>query len=302
MTDTMQHDTGMSRRQLLKLLGGFLVVGAVESVFGKETPKTPAAPAYPKAYDILWRAYFPMLKQNEGEKLTFYRCAQNKATVGYGINVQSDPKQLDGITVCYRGKPLSAGQRALFIKGLKDKTAKDLAKYSISRADAEKMAKRTTCAAIKSLEETFTGKRFLDLPVPMQALALDIFYNVGSAAFAKYKKFKKALETNNFVQASSESTVYIGSGKTNKAREQRKKRLLNLTQIIQKNANKPLKTIQELAAQDYQKNTPKLVQVLNGRTDRACEDALIRGELERRQLKNTARVWTAGKQLLAKGR
>lgn len=302
MTDTIQRNTDISRRQLLKLLGGFLVVGAVESVFGKEVVKTPAPSPYPKAYDILWRAYFPMLKQNEGEKLTFYRCAQNKATVGYGSNVQSDPKQLDGITVCYRGKPLSAGQRALFIKGLKNKTAKDLAKYSISRADAEKMAKRTACAAIKSLEKTFTGIRFLDLPVPMQALALDIFYNVGNAAFAKYKKFRKALETNNFVQASSESTVYIGAGKTNKARERRKKRLLNLTQIIQKNANKPLKTIQELVARDYQKNTPKLVRVLSGRTDRICEDALIRGELERRQMKNTMRAWTVGKQLITKRR
>lgn len=48
---------------------------------------------------ILRTAYMPFCAVGENKKDYFYRCSKDKITIGYGCNIQADPKRLDGIDI-----------------------------------------------------------------------------------------------------------------------------------------------------------------------------------------------------------
>ncbi len=306
----------LTRRKMLKILGSLMVAGVAQPVLGKRTPKAPSVPrkkeaslppkkascketklppktpvAYPIAYDRLWQAYFPTLKKNEGEKLCFYRCANSKVTIGYGSKIEGNTKQLDNTTVYYKGRALSKEKKALFLSQLTSKTNATLMDYSITRGDAEKIAKNFAYQAMHTLDTEFKEIHFVDLPIPMQALALDVFYHVGRDSFKKYKLFRSALAQKDYATALAESKVYLNT-KTRSVslkRERRKRRLFRIQQIIQENRTKTQDEIQKLVAQSYKKEMPLIVRLCDGTTDKAAEDAIIKGELERLKLKSNMR-------------
>ena len=306
----------LTRRKMLKILGSLMVAGVAQPVLGKGAPKTSAVPrkkevpsppkkapsketkpssptsvAFPKAYDRLWQAYFPTLKKNEGEKLCFYRCANNKVTIGYGSKIEGNTKQLDNTTVYYRGRALSKEKKTLFLSQLTTKTNAALADYSITQRDAEKIAKNFAYQAMHTLDTEFKEIHFVDLPIPMQALALDVFYHVGRESFKKYKLFRSALAKKDYAKALAESKVYLNAQKREVSlkRERRKRRLFRIQQIIQENRTKTQEEIQKLVAQSYKEETPLIVRLCDGTTDKAAEDAIIKGELERLKLNSNTR-------------
>lgn len=279
-----------TRRGFLKLFAGLVASSATEAVFGKETLSaiTPKRPPVIPYKEIIWSAYFPFLKQNEGEKLNFYKCSGNKVTIGYGTNAESHINQLKDIPIYYKNKALSKTDKTSFLNKSKEKTPKDLKNYSISRQSAEQLAKSFTCQAIQNLIDIFKKEHFtfIDLPLPMQILALDIYYNVGKAGFLKYKNFRKALKRKDYKTAIAEGKVKTGNG-FNKDRERRKTRLLTITEIRRTHPQDSFQKTKELVEQSYRMNTPKLTQILIGKTDKATEEAILLGDFNFEKSKRT---------------
>ena len=231
-----------------------LRTGTAKSIAGRTAT---ALPINQSEKDILLDAYLPILKLNEQLKLHFYRCSKRKVTVGYGSNVEKNSGLLTNVTIFYSGKPLNAAQKKLFLSSMTSKTDAELKQYTISAHDAEKLMRTFAENAITKISQTFTDSKtkkssFYDLPLCMQALCLDIFYNVGEEGFKGYKKFQAALKAKNYTQALKESVVYTNKTlrKTNKEREYRKKRLLAVMQIVQKYANNPAGDIIHHVQQD----------------------------------------------------
>ena len=76
--------------------------------------------------NILWNAYFPLLKENEGESLCFYRCSSKKVTVGYGCNIEENPHLLKDIQVYKDNKPISIQDHKKLLSSLKTKDEKEI--------------------------------------------------------------------------------------------------------------------------------------------------------------------------------
>ncbi len=237
---------------------------------------------------LLVAAYFPTLKVNEGEKLHFYRCSARKVTVGYGTNVETNSKALADVAVFKKGVKLSKFGKALFMRKMKKMSDEELKQYTVQRSDAVKMAWKDTVQSIKTLQKTLVGKDkesyFFNLPLCMQALALDVFYNLGPAGFRKYKKFQAALKTGNFAGAVRESRVYTNkkTKKVNVRREAYKKRSLDVMNVVRLNVALPLPQILNLVAQSHVKAAPK-ENPLDREVNLKAEAALAVGEYYHQQ-------------------
>ena len=207
--------------------------------------------------DILLDAFLPVLKLNERLKLHFYRCPKRKVTVGYGSNVEKNPDLLTGVTIFHSGKPLNPNQKRLFLSSFATKTDRELQQYRISVKDANRLMNVFARRAITSIAQHFTDPKtnqsfFYDMPLCMQALCLDIFYDVGEDGFKEYKKFRAALKAKNYELALKESVVYTDkkTRHTHKEREYRKKRMMAVMRIAQKYADKPIGDIARYIQQD----------------------------------------------------
>ena len=66
-----------------------------------EIPTEPEPLGPQKINYILQMAYMPFCAVGENKKDYFYRCSEGKITIGYGCNVQADPKRLDGIDIFF---------------------------------------------------------------------------------------------------------------------------------------------------------------------------------------------------------
>ena len=282
---------------------GFLGLLASAGIFAAEArslPQSKASPAKPAAKPVqrtttlpssdllkgrlLIDSYLPILKVNEGEKLNFYHKPGDKVTVGYGTNVESNPSYLSDVTIYYRGKPLMPAGKKVFLATMAKKNQTDLAQYTITAEDAKKMAIRGMRDSIPKLAKVFATPKnpasFYGLPLCMQALCLDIFYNVGSANFEKFKKFKAAIQRQDFDTAVKESVVYVDKKKktTNFKREWMKKRLLAVTRLVQKNSNLRADALERLVTQNYEQTTPLSVRILQ-RSNLKGELSMAIGEL-----------------------
>jgi len=253
-----------------------------------QPPKTsPVVMKTPYAEDLLIDSFFPTLVKNEGKCLYFYRCTSNKVSVGYGTNVQDNPAALTGVSIQHKGKTLTPAQVKTFLAGMKGLTAAQLKKYTITAPDAKKMALSDMRSAIHRLSQRLTDDKtkksiFFNLPLCMQALCLDIAYNIGTDKFlSTYPKLQAALKRKDYAAAVRESTVYTNKKKkkTNKARERRKQRLLRVMTIAQNNSAKPSHEVCTLIASDYQARVSILARPLGRTTDIESEQWLALGEL-----------------------
>ena len=184
-----------TRRQFLGTLAAAIGLAATPGIARAMKP----APQAPKANsngvltqkyneDLLIDSFFPTLAQNEGERLHFYRCARKKVTIGYGTNVQDNPSALTGVSVLHKGQVLTPAQLKSFLDSMKDLTKAQLKKYTVSKTDAKKMAVTGMRTQIQELARRLTDDKtkksiFFGLPLCMQALCLDISYNIGIEKF-----------------------------------------------------------------------------------------------------------------------
>ena len=242
----------------------------------------------------LVKYFFPMLKRNEDNKkednppaaFPFFHKAGDKVTVGYGVNVQDNRILLGDIAIYYGGAKLSDAEKKTFLDSITAKDNSDLGKYTITAEDAEYLGKKALVAEIRNTARILTGpdgKPFLyDLPFCMQALAVDICYNVGQGKFGNYKKFRAALLARDYDKALSESVVYTNkkTKDTNKRREWSKKRLVNIMRVVQQNASQGKEKIDQLLRQDYDANTSFVRQTMNRHTKFWHESLIAAGELE----------------------
>ena len=104
-----------TRRGFLKLLGSLVATTTVDTTFGKQLSK-PKEPSHSADSDLLWRSYFPTLKQNEGERFNFYRCSNKKLTVGYGCNIEENQDLIKDIVIFHKGKQFQIFQDYLIQK------------------------------------------------------------------------------------------------------------------------------------------------------------------------------------------
>ena len=264
----------------------------------KPTPKkAPVSAPAPTKGQLLIDSYLPILKVNEGESLTFYHKTGDKVTVGYGTNVESNQGYLSDVSIYFKGKALTQEQRKTFFKEMAAKTQDDLAQYSITAADAKKMAVKGMREAITSLEKTFaTAKKadfFHSLPLCMQALCLDVFYNVGKDGFKKFSKFQAAIRGQNYDEAVKQSVVYTNTAKrtTNIKREWMKKRLLSVMRIVQANPKITPSALTQLITRDYEQKTPLMMRLLQ-RSNLAGELSMAKGELTHLQQQSKQKAKT----------
>ena len=190
--------------------------------------------------DLLISSFFPMLAMNEKEVLYFYRDKNKNVTVGYGSNVQSDRSLLSDVSIYHKNKKLTAQEKKKFCDTMTSKSDADLADYTVLRDDAKKMAKVKMNQFITELSTIFSDVKtkksfFFDIPLCMQALCLDIMYNVGITGFSKFVKFREAVGRRDYVTATRESCVYVNTQQkiTNQHRERRKQRLIRIMNIVQ---------------------------------------------------------------------
>ena len=282
----------VSRRGFLGMLlsAGVMSVEA-KSKLAKKVVAAPATPVItPKEIPnlaakekILMDSFLPILKVNEGESFSFYHRSGDKVTVGYGTNVEDNIRYLDNVPIFFKGKELSAEERRAFLSTMTSKSNSDLAKYTIRPADAEKMARRGMKEAISDLAQVFKNgngtSAFYDLPLCMQALCLDVFYNVGRGNFAEYKKFQAAIRERRFDSAVKQSIVYVDADKhTNLKREWMKKRLLAVMRLVQAHPTLQPMLIKKLVEQDYNRSTPATTRTLK-QSNLAGEISMALGEL-----------------------
>jgi len=285
----------MKRRDFIK---GILALTAVAGtpgmklMAGEPAPAEKPDPQAPKKLPGLWYdrmllidSFFPMLEMNEKEVLYFYRDIKKKITVGYGSNVQANPDLLSDVSIYHKGRKLTAEEKKAFLKTMTSKTDGDLSGYRVSQDDAKKMAKSMMDQSVAKLATIFTNPKtkksfFFDLPLCMQALCLDVMYNVGSNGFAKFVKFQKAITDRDFVTATKESLVYTNVKKKtiNKGRERLKKRLIRVMKIVQDNAKKPFHQIHESIQADYKEQVPLRIRLVRGTKECRSEARLAEGE------------------------
>jgi len=225
---------------------------------------------------ILTRAYLPLMKLNEGEKLYFYRCTAKKVTVGYGSNIQDNPNLLKGVTVYLNKTPLSDTQRNDFLKNCTSMSDTDLKKYTITRQDAEKMALKSTAQCVLDLKQVPSLKYDL-LPLSMQLMCLDIAYNVGKGGFLKYQNFCKWLNAGNFKKALSESTVYtdVKTHKVNQFREDRKQLLFEIHNCIASGNYQSCQAVLDHIKKTTKKANPCVYKLLHNKTENSTAKNII---------------------------
>lgn len=288
----------ISRRSFLKGLFATGAVAAVPTILGqieqKETLKDvnySFGKSESKDVRLLMTCFFPMLRINEGELFHFYLCSSNKVSVGYGTNMEANTDWFQNVSLSRDGKKLSQEEsqkcydkmKALS-KALAEKYEKlkkgtiskkevekerkivktELVRYTIQPMDALKLVEKGMKSFIGVLEKQIVNPKtkksvFFDLPLCMQALALDIMYQIGPNRFEKYKKFKAALLARDFETATKESKVYLNKEKKTVSldRERRKKRLIRVMKIAWANKEKP-RLLKSLIEKDYAQNVPAL--------------------------------------------
>lgn len=304
----------MSRRQFLKGLfatGAVLATGTTVYQVSKNSKK-PLPNLNPKLEiedetQLLMDSYLPLLKLNEGENFSFYRCARKKVSVGYGTNFEANPHWFQNIPLYHKGKKLSQKESLNVYTRMTKMTDDELENYTIQPQDAKALADKGMKFFIEKLQNQIQNPKtkksvFFELPLCMQVLALDVMYNVGVGyysekekthkGFMAYKKFKAALLSRDFETATKESKVYINAKDqtVNLNRERRKKRLYRVMKIVQANKNN-LNAIPRLIYQDYDANVPAVSirkkwgvpypyfeKALNQDSDLTCELTIVQGE------------------------
>ncbi len=323
----------VSRRSFLKGLLAAGVMTAAPNLMGQDDKKdekknVPYFFGETDSQDVqlLMNRFFPLLKINEGEKIQFYLCSSDKVSVGYGTNMEANQSWFQDVLLSYDGKKLSQKEsqksydkmKALS-KALAEKCEKlkkgtigkkevekerkmvkaELARYAIQPLDALRLAEKGMRSFIGMLEKQIVNPKtkksvLFELPFCMQALALDVMYQIGPAKFTNYKKFKAALLARDFDTATKESKVYLNKEKKTVSlnRERRKKRLLRVMKIVQTNKNNPA-CIPNLIKEDYCQNVPEtswrkkfgipyiyMERAINQPIEVPCEIILARGELD----------------------
>ena len=298
----------VTRRGFLGLLAsaGIMAAGAQPLTTAQNKKNTtPALAGLSADEERLIKYFFPMLKRNEAKTWTFstimdaekediepasfpfYHKTGDKITVGYGVNVEANGELLSGIPIYHRGKALTEAERKIFLNTMTEKDSDVLGEYTIKAEDAVLLGKKAMLKEIRNTARILSrddGKStFLyDLPFCMQALAVDICYNVGSGKFRKYEKFKNALLARDYDKALKESVVYTNkeTKATNKKREWSKKRLFEIMRLVQKNASLGAEKIKALLRQNYEANTTLSRRVANRHTKLPHEILIATAELE----------------------
>lgn len=294
----------MNRRSFLKgllALGVSTVLPAGQKLMAAEpvprkksiikSTQNLSASEFSRDQELLISSFFPMLIINEKEVLHFYRDKKENITVGYGINVQSNNTILSDVVIYHKNKKLNATEKKSFLDTMTSKSDSDLSDYTVSRDDAQKMAKLKMNQFITKLSSVFSNSKtqktfFFDIPLCMQALCLDIMYNVGVTGFSKFVKFKEAIRKRDYTKATDESRVYVNTETkaVNENRERLKKRLIRVMKIVQNNKTKTPEQISALLKADYRKQVPLQIQIMRGAIEQKSEKALADGELARMRL------------------
>ena len=282
----------MNRRDFLKMLFGATAFAVLEANAGTRmvtrflTPDDQKDQNHDRDNLLLLDSMLETLKLNEGFHLEFYRCTADKVTVGCGSNVQSNPRLLDGVTIYRSGKALTDDDRKKFLDGMKTVSKSDLAKYTVSREDATKMArqffKTIVPEACRFLSRDDGKTFFYDMPLCMQALAMDVLYNVGDGEFRKFKKFKAALARKDYSGATDEAKVYTNKEKkeVNKNRERRKQRMRDIMRLVQNRSDRPTKEILAALEADCLKQLKGKMDSASCQKEIKCEKLLAIGEIE----------------------
>ena len=272
----------------------------------KTPPKSPAVS--PKAFeDILVQAYLPTLKLNEAELLHFKRISEKELSVGYGSNILALPGLLDHINVFHNGKAMAEKDRRAFARNIASKTDAELKTYTVVAADAEKIALEYSRHSVQELKKIFDtvkgGKAFFDMPLCMQVLALDVYYNLPPAKFKKYVNFQAALNAGDYAKAVEESRVWANIEKriVNEERERRKQRLYDVMCIVQNHPTETLAQLNERVDAVYREKTPALTRKLIGKKDLTALHMLIEGSVRwaalKRQAKGLSKVQPSPKRI-----
>ena len=295
----------ITRRGFLGLLASTVLTGCARGSDSslKGEVRTPIGMSPDE--ERLVKYYFPMLKRNEAKTWTFstimdkekddvepdsfpfYHKTGDKITVGYGVNVEANGELLSDIPIYHSGEKLSDTERTVFLDRIKKKTPTNWDQYAITREDAEYLGKKAMLKEIRNAARVLTrdGSKntFLyELPFCMQAMAVDICYNIGGSGFREYKKFKAALLARDYDKALSESLVYTDKKKKtfNKKREWSKKRLLKIMRLVQGNSSLGEEKIRTLLQQDYDANTSWKRRMGNCHTKLPHEILIATAELE----------------------
>lgn len=202
-------------------------------------------------------AFFKKMEQNPGKE---WRKLQEEIQ-----KLKEEEKQLTqkgkGSTLKLQEirKRLETNKQKLNICDAKvEKYKAELKQFTIQLCDAEKMARTDMSKTFNCLERTCVDpdtkkSYFSDLPICMQIMTLDIYYNIGGPKFDNYQKYQAALRRGDFATATKESTVYTNPVKkeVNINRELRKQRSLAVMNIVQNNYKKNISEILKLIAQDH---------------------------------------------------
>ena len=296
----------VTRRGFLGMLAGtavsgFSASGATPSTVKKSRNPTGMSPSE----ELLIKFYLPMLKRSEAKSwslstllddgtkddetpqtFSFYHKSGDKVTVGYGVNVEAHPELLDDIPIYHYGKELLPEERKKFLADMTKMERGPLEQYTIKAEDAEYLSKKAMLKIMRSTQRILADEKagkvsLYDLPFCMQALAVDVCYNVGEGKFWTYKKFKAALKERNYEKALAESVVYTNkeTKAVNKKREWAKKRLLAIMRIVHDNPSLSQDKINQLIKENYEANTTTSMRMLNRHTKLPHEQSVAIGEL-----------------------
>lgn len=267
----------ISRRGFL----GLLLSGGVATVAKASSPistvlKSNSTPSKQSATpeQLLIASYFPSLKANEGEVFNFYRCSAGKITVGYGTNVEDNPDIMKGVRLFYSPDgtpehkyPIMEKDKNAFLQRIRNKaniSEETLKKYFIAPEDAKRIAENHLHTFIDGLRTKYLPNLF-KIPIAMQALALDVCYNVGLGKFEQFKNFRAALNSGDYETVVKESSVKV----KNIWREERKSRSFEIAKFAHANRGKKELDLMDALIAYHDKNFAK------GRNN-LCEDKKTR--------------------------
>jgi lysozyme len=105
------------------------------------------------------------IKYNEGLKLKLYRCSANKASIGYGRNIEDN---------------------------------------GISKDEAELMLKNDIEVCKNDLYGIFGFESFILLSDKQKMVLTDLIFNLGKRRFETFKKMIKAVKEKDFLEAAKQ--------------------------------------------------------------------------------------------------
>lgn len=119
-----------------------------------------------------------LCKEAEGFSPKVYKCPAGYKTIGYGRNLETNPLNSEELKLCYVLNGLLVISEEIADKWLREDIAKIL--------------------------DRIASKSWFKGNAPQKAVLIDLVYNMGLSKLLTFKKFIKAMEDENFIEAVKE--------------------------------------------------------------------------------------------------